>query len=137
MQVSREIINEIIDEIDTGFRCFINIETLEVVSFPDEDKFGDMDPYDWQEYIDKVENNRERYKEIEGPKSKESFSIMEDFVDYIDSKSLKMRLLQALEGRKPFANFKLQIDNSGSYRDIWFEFKKNWMYEFVLEKLRS
>ena len=137
MKVSKEVIREIIDELDTGFKCFINIETHEVVSFPDEDRFSDMDPDDWQEFIDKVENNREKYKEIEGPTSRESFSIMEAFVDYIDSKSLKIRLLQALEGRKPFANFKLQIDNSGTYREIWFEFKRNWMNEFVSEKLHN
>ena len=70
--------------------------------------------------------------------SDNSISIPERYiVDYIDSKSLKIRLLQALEGRKPFANFKLQIDNSGTYREIWFEFKRNWMNEFVSEKLHN
>ena len=85
MQVSKEVINEIIGELELGLKCFIHIDTQEIVSFPDEDRFSDMEPEYWQEVIDKVENNLQKYKEIEGPTSRESFSIMENFVDFIDN----------------------------------------------------
>jgi hypothetical protein len=41
------------------------------------------------------------------------------------------RLEEALRRPKPFANFKFDIDNSGLYRQKWFDFKKLQMIEWV------
>ena len=135
MQVSNEKLKEIADNLDTGFRCYFNIETQEIVTFPDEDRFPDMDTEDWKDDMKKVKKNRKKFKEIESMDSSESFKIMEDFIDSIDDETLKSRLTQAIEGYKPFANFQFQIDRSGPFREMWFAFKANKMIEWVNDQL--
>jgi hypothetical protein len=57
--------------------------------------------------------------EIEPPMPGESFRIMEDFIYSLpeNAHELKSKLVQALNRRKPFQNFKYVIDGSGKYRD--------------------
>jgi len=137
MQISKEILQEIADHLDTGFRCFLNTETHEIVTYPDEDRFFDMDIKIWKEEIKKVKKAKKKYIEIESMPSSESFKVMEDFIDSIDDKSLKSKLFQAVEGHKPFANFKFQIDKSGPFREQWFAFKNNKMIEWVKDQLNT
>lgn len=124
MKVSREILNDIADSLECGFRCFIHKSTLEVVTFLDEDHYPDMDFEAWQEDIDRVFNNRQKYIEIDKMDSTEEFRMIEEFVHSLENNPVKTRLLQAIEGRKPFANFKHQIHNSGDYREAWFAFRR-------------
>src|SRR5687768_10392364 len=135
MKVPREILNDIADSLEAGFKCYLHKETLEVVTFLDEDRHPGMDPELWQEDIDKVFDNREKYIEIESMDSSESFRVMEDFVLSLENNSVKVRLLQAIEGRKPFANFKHQIENSGEYREQWFTFRRNRNIDWVQNQL--
>jgi hypothetical protein len=61
---------------------------------------------------------------------------MEQFTETLpDSNSLKNRLINALNKRKPFREFKFVIDNSGDYREQWFDFKKQKLEEWVREKI--
>lgn len=58
--------------------------------------------------------------------------IMSDFVEEIVVQPvLKARLTEALQGRKPFQNFKSLIDNSSDIRENWFSYKlqreKDWV----------
>ena len=135
MKVSNEILNDIVDSLDTGFKCFIHKETLEVVTFPDEVLLQETDTEVWQEDIDKVSDNREKYIEIENMISSASLRVIEEFVNSLENNSIKIRLLQAIEGRKPFANFKNQIDNSEDYREQWFAFRKSKNIEWVQNQL--
>ncbi len=48
---------------------------------------------------------------------------------------LQNKLSNALERRKPFANFKNLIDNS-DYRHDWFDFKQSCLEEHVYETLQ-
>lgn len=135
MKVSREVLNDIADSLESGFKCYVHKETLEVVTFLDEEQYPDIDPEDWQEDIDKVFDNREKYIEIENMDSSESFRVMEDFVFSLETNSIKVRLLQAIEGRKPFANFKRQIDDSGEYREQWFAFRRDRNIDWVQNQI--
>ena len=54
MEVPKEILNEIADSLDAGFKCFIHRDTFEVVTYLDPDRYPDMDPKDWKEEISKV-----------------------------------------------------------------------------------
>ena len=47
----------------------------------------------------------------------------------------KRRLLQAIEGTKPFAKFKHQIENSGPERELWFAFRRKKNIEWIQEQL--
>ncbi|MGQ1948702.1 hypothetical protein ACT3CD_16545 [Geofilum sp. OHC36d9] len=49
---------------------------------------------------------------------------MADFAESVDDTRLQDKLINALNRPNPFQNFKWQIDNSGEYRQQWFDFKK-------------
>ena len=135
MKVSNELLNNLADSLEAGLICYLHKETLEVIEFPDKDKDVYEDMNVWQEEIDKVFYDREKYIEVKGMDSSESFSEMEDFVLSLENSFIKNRLLQAIEGHKPFANFKHQIDNAGEYRELWFKFRRNRNINWVQEQL--
>ena len=143
MRVSKEILNDIAESLEAGFICYLHKKTLEVIEVPDSNRHPDMDTDAWQEDIDRVFADRNNYKKMEGMDSSDSFSVIEDFVFSLENGFVKTQLIQAIEGRKPFANFKHQIDNAGDYRDQWFKFRKdrniNWVqkqldYEFLQDQ---
>jgi len=62
---------------------------------------------------------------MERPQSSESIEIMEEFMNQLaDNNKLKDRLINVLNRKKPFREFKFEIDNSGIYRQQWFDIKK-------------
>jgi short-subunit dehydrogenase involved in D-alanine esterification of teichoic acids len=67
--------------------------------------------------------------------SYESFEIMADFAENVDSRELRASLINALNKKHPFQNFKWIVDNSGLYRQKWFDFKNQRLIEWVEEKL--
>lgn len=56
---------------------------------------------------------------------------MEKFIEEIDNEKLKNKLYIALQKRKPFRNFKWEIDYSGEYRQKWFDYKNQKYRDFV------
>lgn len=135
----KEIVPKIADSIDAGFVCFLNPDTLEMEEIPKlfmEDQFEeeeeeeeesdetmDSKHYDWQNCIT-----------FEPLESSESFKIMEHFTDQLPDEKLQNKLINALNHRRPFANFKFVIDGS-SYRQNWFDFKQRWLERHVKELL--
>ncbi|HAB52519.1 MAG TPA: hypothetical protein DCE80_10190, partial [Ignavibacteriales bacterium] len=89
----------------------------------------------WEDELKEVEKNWSDYFEFEGFESHESFQIMVDFAESIDNKRLQQNLINALNRPKPFQNFKWQIDNSGEYRQQWFDFKKMRYIEWIKEQI--
>lgn len=135
MEISREILNNIADSMEAGFKCFLHRDTYEVVSYLDPERYPDMDPGDWKEQIQKVKRNKRKFIGIEGMTSSDSFKVMEEFVDSLENNSTKVKLSTALEERKPFANFKQQVDNSSEYRELWFAFRRERNIEWVRNQL--
>lgn len=132
------LIHNIAESIDSGFVCYLNPDTMKYVKVPCEfyDGFYLEDDDDiWQEELKKVDNWDKKIK-IEPLKSHESFKIMEGFVDKIPDDILKNKLLNALERRKPFANFKNLIDYS-DFRQEWFKFKQLYIEEFIYDLLKE
>ncbi|MEH3112963.1 UPF0158 family protein [Pedobacter terrae] len=76
-----------------------------------------------------MQSNSGDYREIEQPDSRESFRMMEEFLDELpDNTRIKVKLIEALSKRKPFREFKYELDNSGEYRQLWFDLKiKNYL----------
>ena len=115
INLTQEQIKEIAEELDMGFRCLVNKTNGELLFFPDTLKLYDIDTEAWEEEIDKFENNPSDYAEIKALESWNSFEIMEDFIKTItDNNKLKEKLINALQRRKPFREFKYVIDNSGN-----------------------
>ena len=131
-------IKDIAGELDCGFNCFINKKTREVISLiGDADDFYDPEEDAWADDRKKVEENPDDYLAIEKMESRESFGIMAGFAEIVDSISLRNRLIYALNQKKPFSKFKYIIDNSGDYRQKWFDFKDEAMQEWVKEQIDS
>ena len=129
-------INEIAQQLDCGFTCYINKKTREqLFLYGDEDSFFDPEEDAWADDRSKVDENPADYLEIEKMESHDSFSVMEDFAESVDSPKLRGDLIYVLSQRKPFGKFKYAIDNSGEYREQWFAFKAERMWEWVKEQI--
>ena len=126
-----EQINELADNLDSGLRCFVHKKKNKIVTTPDAINNADSDSEWWDEANDEIEDNFDSYVEIEKMDSHESFRLMEKFINTVDNVPLRDRLEEALRRPKPFAKFKFDIDNSGPYRQKWFDFKRLQMIEWV------
>jgi hypothetical protein len=126
---------EIAELLDCGERVFVNKETGNILSHPDFDKYGNDTEEFYEEVLEELDNNFTNYWEVEQPSSRDSFEIMENFINQLEeSNRLKVKLIKALSNKKPFANFIFEIDNSGVYRQKWFEFKNEQLKNWVIEK---
>ena len=67
--------------------------------------------------------------------SRESYRVMENFVDLVEDTELKNKLDLGLSLSKPFRNFKDIIDSESEYREKWFQFKKQKYIEYVIEQI--
>ena len=142
----RELVHTVAENIDCGLVCYINPETLEVEEIPKGmvDGFSDfsINP-EFEDDEDEDEDEQKFLHEdwetcitVEPRESSESFRIMERFVDEINDKNLKNKLINALNNRKPFANFK-NIVESSDYRAAWFAFKQHQLEIMVWEELQN
>ena len=127
------LVKEIAENIDCGFVCYLNTDTLECENVvPDQEYdhelFEDTTGETWESYytFDRWDNS-ERFSQ---PSSHESFKIMEKFVGTVPDEKLQQKLYNALDRRRPFANFKDIIDDS-DYREAWFAFRASELQEYV------
>jgi len=130
-------ISEIAENLDLGMNCYLNLKSGEIKSIIDHDSLGEVDEELWGDDIREIEENYEDYFAFERMNSNESFEVMADFAESIDDERIRRKLMNALNRSKPFRNFKWAIDNSGEYRDQWFEFKKNRYIEYVKEQIEG
>ncbi len=136
VKLTEALLAEIAEKLDSGFACYLHKETGTLVSFPDPLRFDTMEFADWEEAVDLVEENPSAYREIHSMPSRESFLVMQEFVENeVSDREVQARLIQALEGRKPFANFKQQVHNSGSFRELWFAFHKKKLMDWVVSQM--
>lgn len=134
VKLTKEQVEEIADNLDVGMVCYVNKLTAEVTITPDFDS-GYVDEELWQDILDELEENWDLYVKITKMESHESFEIMADFAEYVDSRELRDNIKNSLNRKHPFQNFKWVIDNSGPYRQKWFDFKKQRLIEWVKNQL--
>ncbi len=135
MKLIEKQIEEIADNLDCGIRCFYNIKTGEIKTLLNFDNWIGADEESWEDESKEIDENWDDYFEFEGFDSNDSFKIMVDFAEKIDDTRLQNELINALNRPKPFRNFKWQIDNSGKYRQQWFDFKKMRYIEWIKEQI--
>ena len=85
--------------------------------------------------LNELEENWDKYHEIPKMESHESFDLMTDFTETVDNDNLRDSLINALNRKHPFRNFKWIIDNSGSYRQQWFDYKNQRLIQWVKDQL--
>jgi len=135
MKLSQKQIYDITQTLDMGMRCYVHKETGEIKELPTQEMLDYGDAELWEEDIKKVEEEIDKYAKIEPMRSGDSYPIMEDFADQVRDTRLQKRLIEALNRRRPFANFKNVIDNS-DVRDDWFKFKQQQYEAWVRHELR-
>ncbi len=134
MNYSDKTIKEIAELIDCGHLCFLEKANGKIEYYPKEiDLFLDEEN-PWQDVIDKIENNQSEYVRIEKMNSKQSFLVMENFTEKLESESLRKKLLNALNRSKAFRNFKYLIEIS-DYRQNWFDFKLEQNIRWIKEQI--
>lgn len=129
-------IKEISEELSMGAKCFYHFLTGEIkVFYPNESgEFGDFyEEEETLEYED-IWANSELYYAFEPMTSRDSFQIMEDFVETLSDIGFANRLVNALSHRKPFSHFKDIVDNS-KYRQDWFGFRDESQKDWVKKQI--
>jgi hypothetical protein len=135
IKLTKDQIKEIAEELDSGMRCYINKVTGEIKTVLNFESWQTDDREPWEDVLNELEENWNKYAEIERMESHVSFEIMADFAENVDSRELKDSLINALNRKHPFQNFKWVVDNSGPYRQKWFDFKNQRLIEWVENKL--
>ncbi|MBK9256154.1 MAG: hypothetical protein IPM42_11760 [Saprospiraceae bacterium] len=134
--ITTENIKEIAEQLDIGFRAFVHKTTGQLLFVPNQSELLEIDMESWAEDLEELENNFMDYFEFEKWSSRDSFSMMADFAEHLTAnRHLQSRLYDALNKKKPFREFKFVIDNSGDYRQQWFDFKNKWQQDFVVRQL--
>lgn len=135
-KITLQKVKETADELDTGMRCFYNVKTMELLSIIDFNRFDCMgDEELWQDVQEQIDEHWDDLVEINAMESHDSFRVMERYAELIKDEELQGRLYYALRGPNPFRNFKYHIDNSGEYRQKWFDFKAAQYIEWVKEQM--
>ena len=118
---TKKQIKEIVEDLEVGMKCYINKETNDVkITIDFDSEYVDIE--NWEEDKNELEMNWRKYYEIEPMPSREGFMVMEEFIDKVNEKNLKEQLIRALNKRKPFQNFKYEVENS-NYREQWFKYR--------------
>ncbi len=135
MKLTEKQIEEIADNLDCGMRCFYNRKSGETKTILNFDSCIGADEEPWEEESKEIDENWDDYFEFVGFESHESFQIMADFAESVEDNRLQNRLIDALNKRKPFQNFKWQIDNSVEFRQQWFDYKKMRYIQWINEQI--
>jgi len=135
INLTPELLKRLVEEIETGFRCFVDVEKNEIKSVIDFEKHPLAEEEMWIDDVNEVEENPTRYIEIELPDTRYNFQIMEDFVGTVKDASLQRWLYQVLSMKKPFTNFKQVIHGTGKEREDWFAFRTKRLEEWAVDQV--
>ncbi len=135
LQLTKEQIEEIAGELDSGMKCYVHTRTGALVCYPDPNQFPVEEDDTWQEAIEEVAQNPDHYREIERMPSREGFRVMQAFATEIAPLALRSTLLRALSLPSPFQQFKREIDRAGAHRQEWFGFKQQQLLDWVRRQL--
>ncbi len=141
-EISAEEYDEIQLSIGTEIDVYYDREANKVVtSWPDgylDDETLDEDSGDPKKLAKEYRKNKKRYFPIYEMPSSEAFSIMEEFVKQLPDVADKYRLEGALNGRKPFSNFRRQL-NETDFLQQWYDYsdreEKNYYRKQILRSI--
>ena len=143
-KTKKELIKKVKDAYEVGgFKYYLEKNTWEVLSYPDDENvvFSDIDLY--EDVLKKLQTNIENYVEIPLPTSSAAFIVMEDFTDTIHNQFHHDILMRSLNRPNPFKQFRFALEDSGLLKD-WHLFREKayskmaseWAEEF-LEKFEQ
>jgi len=130
--LSPEIVKEIVSDLECGLRVYLHRKTLERLSVPTEELMA-FDDGTVAEELKRVQRQKKQFILFEPMSSRDAFQMMEAFMETVPPGRIRGQLADALEQRKPFARFREVVDNAGSLRERWFEFRREQYTEYVKE----
>ena len=146
----KPLLNDVGQYLGMGMVCYINPDSLEVISIPesitleyflDDDQESDKEdpvPYNENPFHEDLRRIQREWTDtivIEPPQSFESFRFMEGFVDLVSDSKLQDSLARALHGRKPFRNFNSVIHDS-EWLDKWYAYRQKCLELYAASHLR-
>jgi len=137
MVLTDDQIKEIAGDLEAGMKCYYNRLTGNIKTIIDFDSWIGADDELWEDDLNEIDEHFSDYFVFENMTSHDSFNLMADFVDLVVDSRIQTRLIKALNKSKPFRNFKHVIDNSGEYRQQWFDFKRSRYIEWVQDQIET
>jgi hypothetical protein len=125
-----ETIKEIAEIIEQSQRAYLHKETFEILELPPEEYLPDLEEA-YAEDIAKLEAEPEAYIEFEPLPSREGFIIMEDFIELMDDGEVKDLLIDALNRKSPFYNFRYVLNGNPEVRTQFDDYKLSCIIEMV------
>ncbi len=130
-----EIIKEIAELLDIQEVVFLHKETHEILAYPIADGPTDEEfDYIEQEVMEVINADPDNYIRFDPLNSRDSFQMMEDFVETIKNVRLKNRLIDALSIKKPFRSFRNAVEDE-EILDDWYAYKDAYLQMYVSDKL--
>lgn len=134
MKLTKEQVSDISEDLQQGFKVYINRKTGESRSIYDFSILpGVPDP--WEEELNRIKKNWKDRVEIRGMEPWEIFELMEDFVQEIINREGNTVLHDALKDKRSFAKFRTLVEGS-EYNKSWITFRKKRYLTYVQKKLR-
>jgi translation elongation factor EF-G len=134
IEIKQETLKEIAENLDMGNLCFYHKTTGEVESYPQDLEFSGVEEM-WEDVTGKVESNIEDYIEFEPMTSRDTFKVIENFINTISHVPTQNRFIGAISRKKPFANFNDLLHDYPDLRQQWFTFKLEKYIPFVKAQL--
>jgi hypothetical protein len=135
MKDIKMLIKDIAGSIEmNGHTSYLNKETLDVVMLPDELQmaYGDRDMF--QDLIDELEANPDKYIEIQAVSSREGFELMEAFAGKLKDRNKQTKLFNSLNRPKPFRQFRYALEDN-DLLEQWYSFKDAYYEQLAKEWL--
>ncbi len=130
MKLTEKQIDEISQQLEAGMKAYINKETGEMKFILDWDEmYGETDM--WEKDLEEIEKNWKEYVTIEKMSSRESYRVMESFIDKVTDQRMRQRLADALNGRGAFSRFKNTLHYDEEIRQQWFKHKSEEYITYV------
>lgn len=107
-----EDIADALEEVMDEWEQYLNTETGEILSLPSSDNyFTDREPED-EDLAEEIEYS-DKYVRLPNQYEIHEYNIMEDFSYATPNQKYQEKLLHVLRGRKPYRNFKEEINYLG------------------------
>lgn len=113
---TKQQVKEISEQIDCGFQAFYHKQMGSLIFVPNTNRNLEMDTSAWSDELAQLRKSFQDYQEIYPMYRSDSFKVMTDFIQQLDDTILQSRLVEAVNRKKPFREFKFVIDNSGLNR---------------------
>ena len=135
IHISAERVKEIAEYLDAGMLCFYHISTSTIDYYPDPLKNNMQEEELWKDVMDKIDVHCDEYIRFEGMDSRESFMLMQSFIEAKCPIHLQERFSKAITHKKPFQHFKSLLLDYPDLREDWFVYKNQQYIAFVQNQI--